>query len=365
MTEDRTPDRHCPGCAMPVGPTDRFCEECGAELAVRRASSPDPTKAAPASGTSCVSCGGEDIDADRFCMRCGVRQPAPRDRVELDLTSVAGVSDRGLRHHRNEDAMALRRVRPVDGADDVVIVVCDGVSTSDRPDEAAQAAADSAADLLARACDDGDDLAVATRSAVELAASVVAGLAGSGPLEHAPACTYVSAVVTERTVTVGWVGDSRAYWLADPAGPTPSTCLTSDDSWAARMIATGRLGTDEAYADDRSHALVAWLGADAEEITPHVRTVEPGGPGVVLLCSDGLWNYAWDADRLAEQALPGALATPLAAARALTGFALAAGGHDNVTVVLVPFPPTRTEDGPGGDPDTRDAEPASARSSRS
>ena len=65
------------------------------------------------------------------------------------------------------------------------------------------------------------------------------------------------------------------------------------------------------------------------------------GTGVLLLCSDGLWNYVPDAADLAARALPVALTDPLAAAAGLVAFALGAGGHDNVTAVLVPFPPGR------------------------
>ena len=69
-------------------------------------------------------------------------------------------------------------------------------------------------------------------------------------------------------------------------------------------------------------------------------TFEPPGPGVLLLCSDGLWNYRPGAAELAELALPGALTDPLGAAAALVSFALEAGGMDNVTVVVAPYPPT-------------------------
>jgi hypothetical protein len=69
-----------------------------------------------------------------------------------------------------------------------------------------------------------------------------------------------------------------------------------------------------------------------------VARFEPPGPGAVLLCSDGLWNYQPEAVKLAEQALPGALGDPLGAAADLVRFALECGGMDNVTVVLVPFP---------------------------
>jgi len=74
-----------------------------------------------------------------------------------------------------------------------------------------------------------------------------------------------------------------------------------------------------------------------------VTRFEPPGPGVLLLCSDGLWNYEPEAAKLAERALPEALTDPLAAAGALVEFALESGGVDNVTVVLAPFPPATTQ----------------------
>src|SRR5699024_3279869 len=57
----------------------------------------------------------------------------------------------------------------------------------------------------------------------------------------APACTYGSAVVSPNagTVTVGWVGDSRAYWLSGGPTASASTLLTSDDSWAEAMVQAG------------------------------------------------------------------------------------------------------------------------------
>jgi serine/threonine protein phosphatase PrpC len=76
-------------------------------------------------------------------------------------------------------------------------------------------------------------------------------------------------------------------------------------------------------------------------------TLAPTGPGVVLLCSDGLWNYLPDASDLSaalKATLPpdpptGTTRIPtLATAAGLTRLALELGGHDNVTVVVVPFP---------------------------
>ena len=55
-----------------------------------------------------------------------ITNPSPRDHAEVDLGPAAGVSDRGLRHHRNEDAMAVAAEQAPDGPM-VVAVVCDGV----------------------------------------------------------------------------------------------------------------------------------------------------------------------------------------------------------------------------------------------
>ena len=77
-------------------------------------------------------------------------------------------------------------------------------------------------------------------------------------------------------------------------------------------------------------------------------TFAPAGEGVVLLCSDGLWNYEQDASALAGRALPAALTDPLGAAGELVRFAIDAGGSDNITVVVIPFPPRPDSGSPAG-----------------
>ncbi|WP_412544055.1 protein phosphatase 2C domain-containing protein [Longispora sp. K20-0274] len=332
----------CPGCAEPVGAADGFCEACGRSL-----------RAAP----PCVRCTVGTVDEDGYCTACGARQPGPGDHAELDLGAVAGVTDRGLRHHRNEDAMAVRRT-----ADGVVAVVCDGVSVSPRPQDASRLACDTAVAILATGPVPGgapppgpagvpgprragpaasgpeaDPAEVVTRDAACSAAGAVAAL---GTAAAAPACTYVSALVRDGSFTVGWIGDSRAYWLPDTGD---AELLTVDDSWAVEMVAHGLLTPEQANADRRAHAITRWLGADAGPAEPHVVTRVPATPGILVLCSDGLWNYLPEPADLAARYAD--LTGPAVdRARALVGYALDAGGHDNITVVLLPVPTPPEED---------------------
>jgi serine/threonine protein phosphatase PrpC len=289
-----------------------------------------------------------------------MKQPAPGDHREIDLGTVAAVADRGLHHHRNEDAFAIAQV---DLSDAVVriIVVCDGVSSTADAHIAAQAAADAACAILCTVTT-SDSAAFATLTADAIAGAQLAASAVPAKDGVTPSCTIVTAIAsisrlpaqtaartefpaqtaartefpaqtaarTEAAVTVGWLGDSRAYWMRD----RELRQLSVDDSWATEQIVAGK-PADDVYNDTRAHMITRWLGADATELVPHIETLHVPRPSTLLLCSDGLWNYAPTtqalADRIAEQ---GALSSNLALARALTNFARDAGGHDNITVAL-------------------------------
>jgi len=369
----------CPECGEIVYAEEVFCEKCGHRLtdAPSPAEPAEPAAAEQAPGRPCAGCDGTAIDADGYCEHCGLRQPAERDHLELELPAAggtggrpplaAGASDRGRRYSRNEDAIAIAA-----HAAGVAAVVSDGVGSSQRPEDASRTAADTgAAELVAR-LDAGEDPEDATRHAALRAAAAVAALATSP--SDAPSCTYVSAVTRGATVTVGWVGDSRAYWLSadgaaepgenGPAGPAPDAAdaevstgdmaelgpsrrLTEDDSWAAFMVSEGSLTEAEAEAHPNAHVITAWLGVDAGEVRPHVATFRPAGPGTLLVCSDGLWNYFPAAGDLAAllaggpgaaDGAPDPAADPLEAARTLVRHALDAGGRDNITVAVIPLP---------------------------
>jgi serine/threonine protein phosphatase PrpC len=275
----------------------------------------------------------------------------------VNLGLLAGLSDRGQRHARNEDAMALAISRSREKPPVAIAVVCDGVSTSPRPDEASLSAARAAVRVLLTGERMGDDPEESSRAAVRAAFTALEGVAGQ---DGAPACTYASAVVDADSVTVCWLGDSRVYWLApapdtsQPAVPADATtrpvdqgpawpvskCLTRDDSLAAELITTGLLSEEEAMASPQAHVITQWLGADFPDYKPHVLRIPLTGPGAILVCTDGLWNYRPEAAELAALALPSGLSSPLDAVAQLVKVANDEGGRDNITAVLVPFPPT-------------------------
>lgn len=303
----------CQACGETTVADASFCEACGAELVPAQPSRP-----------ACVSCGVHAVDGE-YCLECGHRQPAPNDHLEARDGRVAGVTDVGHRHHRNEDAMAL-----TDLGEAIVAVVCDGVSTTDNPHEASQGAANSFLATVAEAVAGGTYDPALTLDAATLAAQdAVLSVERPGSSGN-PSCTLVAAVLwpDRSVVDVCWLGDSRAYWLGSEGGIR----LTDDHSWANEVARAGEATLEEAMADPRAHTITRWLGADAVNLDPGIASVEVG-PGRLLVCSDGLWNYEPEAEALARR-LEAAGDDPLAAAATLTMFAKDAGGRDNITVVV-------------------------------
>jgi serine/threonine protein phosphatase PrpC len=319
----------CPQCGETVGEGANFCEACGASL----------TDPAAVVGPTCASCGMQHdlTPEDGFCVQCGLRLQRARDHLETADGPLAAVTDRGVSHWRNEDAVAIKAV-----GEGFVIAVCDGVSSSQNPDIASQAACDAAADLLVAtlATTPGavpDAMTAAVRAAQEAVAAVEwQRTAELGP----PSCTIVVAVLVAGRLRVAWLGDCRVYVLTASGAEQ----LTRDDSWATEQIDAGLMSESVAFADTRAHAITRWLGVDAPEIDPHLTEHVIDTDGLVLVCSDGLWNYLpLEADLAEAVGTIGAEPT-LDLARRLTALASERGGHDNITVAIAPVTPAREEE---------------------
>jgi serine/threonine protein phosphatase PrpC len=273
------------------------------------------------------------VGEDGYCTQCGTKAPLPRDHFEDTPASwVAGVCDRGIRHTRNEDAMALL----ADG-DRAVLVVCDGVSNSDDSDIAPLAAAKAALEVLRPPLPKGLGVPASADAAVAKLFTDAAAAANQAVLATAPddtrnppSCTFIATITDGSVVHFAGVGDSRVYLLPDAGN---GRLLTVDDSMAQVLIAGGTPRA-EAEASKQAHSITKWLGRDSPDITPRVGKVDVPGPGWLLACSDGLWNYASDPAALADQVKAAGSTDPHAIATALVAFANAQGGQDTITVAL-------------------------------
>jgi serine/threonine protein phosphatase PrpC len=328
----------CPRCGT-VAPADfRFCEVDGTPLvADTAAATPNGAPPAPAGGG--CPCGQALDDGEGFCSVCGHRilsgQPAPDRAVTVLSPLVAGVTDRGRRHRRNEDALAIAVEPGTDGEETLVLVVCDGVSSSRDADVAAALAARTAAEALGAAARAGaGDYRTALREAIGAAhRAICTDVAPPESGEDPAGTTIVAAVAANDRIDVGWVGDSRAYWI----GASGASRLTRDHSWAEEAMAAGMTAA-EAYRDPRAHAIIHCLGPletiDEAAPEPGLAAFAPSDDGWLILCTDGFWNGAPEpADVAGLLAILPPNAEAQARAALLVDHALGRGGLDNITVI--------------------------------
>ena len=315
----------------------RFCESCGGKL----------TADAPAIVGAACPCGAgpEKRDAQGFCQQCGRRHtaeariPMPRDHVESELSpGYAAVTDRGRKHSRNEDACAIAREN-LNGETVSLLIVCDGVSSSQDADTASETAVNAAMESLKQAVALPDlnaetalhDALMAAHHAVCLLPHT--DLSGKDP----PLTTIVAALAIAETAAVGWVGDSRAYLIAGDE----IRQLTKDHSWMNMVVDANEMTMEEAEVAPQAHAITQCLGlwedGTPEDLpAPGMASVSLPSGSRLLLCTDGLWNYApapEDIYALIAAAPEGE--TALEMCRRLTDFANSQGGHDNITVAVL------------------------------
>lgn len=269
--------------------------------------------------------------------------PGTAATLRVDLTDaaaargdVACASHIGLRHETNQDAAALG----IDGSGHhIVLVVADGVSSTEGAEECARVASHTARDYLAATMDQGlpindDDTVTLFERTFQKAHEAV--VSGSGPIG---ACTLAVAVATHDRIVVGNIGDTRTYWFPDDGDPVR---LSIDDSMAQAQMDLG-LSREEAERGIGAHAITKWIGASATDVAPRVMAYKPQQSGWLLVCSDGLWNHVPDAGDLARLIADlvskahtddHGHASPAGVANGLIAHANNCGGHDNITVAL-------------------------------
>jgi serine/threonine protein phosphatase PrpC len=354
------PGLHCPHCGSAVAADAAFCEACGKPLTPTipaavlytddleapieltrptRRVAPEEEKTIPVT-RPCPNCGGV-IGADGYCETCGMKAPTERDHyTEQPAWWVAACCDRGIRHHRNEDATAV--AAETEPGSRAVLVVCDGVSTSLDSDVASLAGARAARDFLVASRPSGLGTpasraaamaGVLEQAAAEANSAVIAHTAPNS--ENAASCTFSAAVIEGSEVYYGNVGDSRSYWIPDLGSREQPVQLSVDDSVAQARIAMG-VSREEAENGPQAHAITKWLGRDSPDFSPMTGSLTVRGPGWLLVCSDGLWNYASPAETVQQLIadLSAQPPDPLGLSVAMVRWANDQGGKDNIAVAL-------------------------------
>jgi serine/threonine protein phosphatase PrpC len=283
-----------------------------------------------------------------------MRNPASSEERETPhhrLLTVCGHSDVGRQRSQNQDTFVIADLasgevsRPCASTDisvsrpGMLALVCDGMGGRPAGDVAARVAAST---IVERLEDAGEDVvaqpASALTSAVEGANRAILDEVATHPEEEGMGTTCTAAVFGPDQLAVAQVGDSRAYLLRGGQ----LELLTRDQTLAAQMLDAGILPPDKLADFPYKHVLSQALGTNGP-IKPVITAFPLEDGDRVLLCSDGLHGPVSD-DAISE--ILNASDDPAEAARALVAAALAAGGPDNVTVVVADC--GRLEATPGG-----------------
>ena len=164
--------------------------------------------------------------------------------------------------------------------------------------------------------------------ALEQANEVIYAESMTNHLHHGMGTTLAAMVVLENnTLVVAHVGDSRVYMWNEGA----LSRLSKDHSYVQELVDEGIVSIEEARTHPRRNIVTRALGIDADvEVEANTFPVTVGA--WYVLCSDGLVDEISDADIAKVLAR---CTSPHEAAQALVDAANAAGGRDNITVIVV------------------------------
>lgn len=234
---------------------------------------------------------------------------------------VAQLTDRGRVREKNEDALL---------ADIPLIAVADGMGGHRAGEVASSLALETLAGWKERlagssAAEVGDKLREAfdeaNRSVWEKGQQDEQ-LAGMGT-------TLTAGWIDGRSVVLAHVGDSRAYLLRN--GKLQQ--LTTDQNVAQDLVRRGRISEDEAASSPHRHVILQAVGADPQGLDIEVAGVELRSGDRLVLATDGMFGMLPSADQIRDILVTNTDAE--AACRTLVDEANAAGGQDNISVLIV------------------------------
>jgi len=224
----------------------------------------------------------------------------------LTLAGFAGATDPGRRRRRNEDSYVI---------DPPLFAVADGMGGAQAGEVASKLAAGAVKER-------GADV----ESLIQEANRRVHQRSLEDPSTSGMGTTLTVAAVEDGVVSIGHVGDSRAYLVRDGSLDQ----LTEDHSLVGELVRSGKLSPEEAETHPQRSMITRALGTDPD-VDVDIFAVEPRPGDLFLLCSDGLTTMVDDREILR---LVGEKRGDLAGlVKALIKAANKGGGEDNITVI--------------------------------
>ena len=239
------------------------------------------------------------------------------DKSRQNNTQFAQISDVGCVRELNEDSLH---------ASEGLWLVADGMGGH----ACGEVASEMAAQIISRDYFESKNLPAAIQKAhkqIVEAGNRGAGQAGMGTTVVAMACE-------DEHCEIAWVGDSRAYlWEGNRKKLSQ---LTEDHSLIVRLVNSGLISREEAKHHPQRHMITQCLGSvEIETVKVDVVEMDWQANQSILLCSDGL------SDDVDEATIIEVLSQNIEAKeklQALVDLAKAAGGKDNISIILVDSP---------------------------
>lgn len=212
-----------------------------------------------------------------------------------------------------------------------VYVVADGMGGQDAGELASELAATTTGQFIMARLQAHATAAVVKEimsAALEAANETVMQAAQAAKQDRPMGAAIVVAVVRPPTAYISHAGDARAYLIHQAT----VTRLTTDDSWVAQLVANGVITEEQAEHHPLGHILIKAVGHESP-LEPAFREVSVTPDDWLLLCSDGLWKMLSQEQFLTVLQPPDV--TPTSAAETLVEAANAAGGKDNISIILI------------------------------
>ena len=235
---------------------------------------------------------------------------------------ASAITDRGRKRPSNEDAFGY-------SDEDGVYVVCDGMGGAAAGEIASSLAVDEVLRLTDGAGHDAGSFAVpaALEQAIAAANEAIYTRSQRNQRLSGMGTTMVALAVRDAHAWVLNVGDSRCYRLRQ--GRLEQ--ITADHSLVEEQVRMGRMTSAEASRSPLKNVITRALGTQSR-VTPDVFALEIEPGDLFLLCTDGLTRELTDNAIEAMLCNNGSLTEHCAN---LVEAAKRAGGHDNVTCLLV------------------------------